>query len=65
MRDRVFAKTREAVVVFQPRQLGGYALMESWTDTGGLIQEADANGQQVSIAHIEADAPRQDPQIIP
>jgi hypothetical protein len=31
--------------------------MESRTDTGGLIQQANANGQQVSIAHIEADAP--------
>jgi hypothetical protein len=56
VRDRIFAKTREAIVDFQPRQLGAYALMESRTDTGGLIQVADANGQQVSIAHIEADA---------
>jgi hypothetical protein len=55
MRDRIFAKTREAVVDFQPRQLGTYALVESRTDTGRLIQAADRNGQQVSIAHIEAD----------
>jgi hypothetical protein len=25
-------------------------------DTGGLVQPTDANGQQVSIAHIEVDA---------
>ena len=31
--------------------------MESRADTGGLIQVADGNGQQVSIAHIEADNP--------
>jgi hypothetical protein len=31
--------------------------MESRTDTGRLIQPADANGQQVSIADIEVDAP--------
>jgi len=30
--------------------------VESRTDTGGFIQAADGNGQQVSIAHIEADA---------
>jgi hypothetical protein len=56
MGDRVFAKAREAVVDFQPRQFGAYALMERWTDTRGLIQAADGNRQQVSIAHIEADA---------
>ena len=56
MRDRVFAKTWEAVVDFQPRQLGAYALVESRTDTGRFIQAADGNGQQVSIARIEADA---------
>jgi hypothetical protein len=56
MRDRVFAKTREAVADFQPGQLGADALVESRTDTGGFIQAADGNGQQVSIAHIEADA---------
>jgi hypothetical protein len=31
--------------------------MESRTDTGRLIQPADANGQQVSIARIEVDTP--------
>jgi hypothetical protein len=56
MRDRVFAKPREAVVDFQPRQLSAYALMESRTYTGGFIQAADGNGQQVPITHIEADA---------
>ena len=56
MRDRVCAKTREAVVDFQPRQLGAYALVESRTYAGGLVQAADGNGQQVPIAHIEADA---------
>src|SRR6266436_7022237 len=56
MRDRVLAKSREAVSDFQPRQLGAHALVESRTDTGGLVQAADGNGQQVSIAHIETDA---------
>jgi hypothetical protein len=56
MRERVFAKTREAVVDFQPRQLGAYALVESRTDSGAFIQAADGNGQQVSIAHIKTDA---------
>jgi hypothetical protein len=32
--------------------------MESWTDTSGLIiYAADANGQQVSVAHIEVNIP--------
>ena len=56
MRDRIFTKTREAVVDLQPRQFGAYALMKSRTDTGGFIQAADADGKQVSIAHIEVDA---------
>jgi hypothetical protein len=55
MCDCVFVKAREAVVNFQPRQLGAYTLVESRTHTGGLIQAADGNGPQVSIAHIEAD----------
>src|SRR5579863_4242721 len=56
MGDDVFAETREAVVDFQPRQLGAYALMERRTDAGGLIEAADANGQQASFTHVEADA---------
>jgi hypothetical protein len=55
MCDGVFTEAWEAIVDLQPRQLGAYTLMESRPDTGGLIQPADADGEQVSIAHVEAD----------
>jgi hypothetical protein len=54
----------EVIVDFQPRELGAYALMEIRMDTS-IIQPADANGQQVSVADIEVDASRQEPQIVP
>src|ERR1700720_610530 len=31
--------------------------MDRRTDAIGFIQQADANGQQVSLAHVEADTP--------
>jgi hypothetical protein len=56
MRNRVLVETWQVIADFKPRQFGAYALMEGRTHAGGLIQTADANGQQVSTAHIEADA---------
>jgi hypothetical protein len=62
MSDRVLTEAQEAVVYFQPRGLRAYALVESRTDAGRLIQAADSNGKQVSITHIGADAIPQDAQ---